>query len=200
MIVNVVKTKVMVFRLGGKLSANERFFYKGIKLEIVNGFQYVGLLFTPRLSLYRMTDDLSKKAKRILVSLLQTLNSYGQLSAFFKIFDMKICSMLLYGCEVWGTQKLGSIERIKYYACKRFMNVSQNASNYAVLGDCGRKSLYLTSWKRVIKYWLKILKMPDDRYVRKCYNMLFHFQSLGYQKLEVFCHLMGFCMSGRIKA
>ena len=52
MIVNVVKTKVLVFRLCGKLSANERFFYKGIKLEIVNGFQYVGLLFTPGLSLY----------------------------------------------------------------------------------------------------------------------------------------------------
>ena len=55
MIVNVVKTKVMVhvFRLGGKLSENERFFYDSIKLEIVNWFQYVGLFFTPGLSLYR---------------------------------------------------------------------------------------------------------------------------------------------------
>ena len=82
-----------------------------------------------------MTDDLSKKSKRILVSFLQTLNSNGQLSAsaFFKIFDMKICSILLYGCEVWATQKFDSIQRIQYYACKRFMNVSQNASNYVVI-------------------------------------------------------------------
>ena len=58
MIVNVVKTKVMVFRLGGRLRANEKIFYNGSKLEIVNGFQYVGLLFTPTLSMYRMTDDL----------------------------------------------------------------------------------------------------------------------------------------------
>ena len=64
MIVNVIKTKIMVFRLGGRLHANEKFFYKGIQLEIVNGFQYVGLLFTPKLSMYRMTDDLAKKSKR----------------------------------------------------------------------------------------------------------------------------------------
>ena len=127
MIVNVVKTKVMFYRLGGRLRANGRFFYKGTKLEIVNWFQYVGLLFTPKLSMYRMTDDLAKKAKRILESLLQTLNNFGQLtsSGFFKIFDMKICSMLLYGCEVWGTQQFENIERTQYYACKRFMNVSQ---------------------------------------------------------------------------
>ena len=174
MIVNVVKTKVMVFRLGGRLRANEKFFYNGSKLEIVNGFQYVGLLFTPILSIYRMTDDLSKKSKRILVSMLQTLNNCGQLSssAFFKIFDMKICSMLIYGCEVWGTKQFQSIERVQYYACKRFINVSQKASNYAVLGDCGRYPLYLVTWKRVIKYWLKILKMTQYRYVRKCYILI----------------------------
>ena len=87
----------MVFILGGRLRAIERFFYKGAKLEIVYGFQYVGSLFTPKLSMYRMTDDLAKKAKRILMPLLQTLNNFGQLtsSGFFKIFDMKICSMLL---------------------------------------------------------------------------------------------------------
>ena len=55
MIVNVIKTKIRVFRLGGRLRANEKFFYKGIQLKIVNGFQYAGLLFTLKLSMYRMT-------------------------------------------------------------------------------------------------------------------------------------------------
>ena len=59
------------------------------------------------------------------MSLLQTLNNFGQRtsSGIFKSFDMKICSMLLYGCEVWGTQQFENIERIQYYACKRLMNV-----------------------------------------------------------------------------
>ena len=85
MIVNVIQTKAVVFRLGGRLRANEKLFsflfFIGRKLEIVNGFQYVSLLLTPTLSVYRMTNDFFKKAKRILVSMLQTLNSYGQLSS-----------------------------------------------------------------------------------------------------------------------
>ena len=62
---------------------------------------------------------------------------------------MKICSMLLYGCEIWGTKQFETIERIPYYACKRFMNISQKTSNYAVLGDCSRYPLYIVTCKRV---------------------------------------------------
>ena len=87
MIVNVIETNVMVFRLGGRLRKYEKFFYTGNELEVVNGFQYVGLLFTPKLSMYRMTDDLSKKAKRIIVSVFQSLNSYGLLSCSAIIFN-----------------------------------------------------------------------------------------------------------------
>lgn len=169
MVVDTVKTKVMVFRRGGRLRKNEKILYKGNELDIVNGFHYVGLLFTPKLSLYRMTDDLSKKGKRILISILSSLHSHGTLSksVFFKIFDTKICFMLLYGCEVWGIEQFESIERLQYYACKRFMNVTLKASNFGVLGDCGRYPLYITTFKRVIKYWIKILRMPSHRYVKK---------------------------------
>ena len=64
MVVSTVKTKVMLFRRGGRLCKNEKILYNGNKLDIVNSFHYVGLLFTPKLSLYQMTDDLSKKGKK----------------------------------------------------------------------------------------------------------------------------------------
>lgn len=46
--VNTVKTKVLVFKRGGNLSRREKWIYKGTTLEVVNGFHYVGLLFTPK--------------------------------------------------------------------------------------------------------------------------------------------------------
>ncbi|XP_053373959.1 uncharacterized protein LOC128546717 [Mercenaria mercenaria] len=55
------------------------------------------------------------------------------------------------------------LERAQYYACKRFMCAKQKTSNVAILGDCGRYPLYITTYKRSIKYWMKILKMPNDR-------------------------------------
>lgn len=88
--------------------------------------------------------------------------------------------MLLYGSELWGLEVRESVERVQYYLCKRFLNISLKANNYAVLGECGRYPLHITSAKRAIKYWMKILRMPSHRYVRKCYQMLFYFDSVGY--------------------
>ena len=43
--VNVEKTKVVVFRNGGKIHHNEHWIYDNVGLEIVNEFKYLGLLF-----------------------------------------------------------------------------------------------------------------------------------------------------------
>ena len=34
--------------------------------------------------------------------------------------------------------------------------------------------MYIESYKRCIKYWLKILKMPEYRFVKKCYIMMYN--------------------------
>ena len=92
MIVNIIKTKVMVFRRGGMLSRREKWKYNGKILEVVNGFQYVGLMFSTQLSLHRMATELATKGKRVLVSILSSLHQYGTLdkNSFFKIFDTKV--------------------------------------------------------------------------------------------------------------
>ena len=180
--VNESKTKIVVFKNGGVLSKHETWHYGNVKLDVVSKFCYLGLVFTRQLSMNAMVHDLCTKGKRVLVSILKSLYSCGQLSksVFFKIFDVKISPILYYGCELWGIDNYLELERAQYYACKRFMCVKQKASNYAVLGDCARYPMYIQSHKRCIKYWLKILKMPKSRFVRKCYDMMLDDDSLGF--------------------
>ena len=45
LIVNVTKTKVLVFTKGGRLSKVEQGFYNNSQIETVNGFSYVGVFF-----------------------------------------------------------------------------------------------------------------------------------------------------------
>ena len=75
--VHVGKTKVSVSRKGGRMKRNERWNYNGKLLEIVNEFKYVGPLFTSKMSLFSMTENLASKGKRFLVSLLHSLYDYG---------------------------------------------------------------------------------------------------------------------------
>ena len=90
----------------------------------------------------------------MLVSLLNSLIDYGTVpkSVLFKLFDVKVLPMLLYNAKVWGVRQYECIERAQYYLCKRIMNISLNASNYAVLGECGRYPLYIKPHKRSVKY------------------------------------------------
>ena len=57
--------------------------------------------------------------------------------------------------------------------------LTKKSINAAVLGDCGRYQMFITTAKRVIKYWCKILKMDDQRYVKKAYNMMKYFDNIG---------------------
>ena len=140
--VHVGKTKVSVFRKGGRIKRIERSQYNGETLEVVNGFKYVRLLFTSKMSMFSMTEDLASKGKRVPVTLLNSLYDYGTMpkSIFFKLFDVNVLPMLLYGAEIWGVRQYECIERVQYYLCKIFMNVKK-ASNYAVLCECGRYPL-----------------------------------------------------------
>ena len=180
--VNSQKSKVMVFKKGGRLSRHETWTYGGEKLDIVPSFSYVGVTFTSGLSLNSMASEMAIKAKKALLSILSSLYEYGQLpySVYFKLFDTKIQPILLYGSEIWGFKSRDVSESVLNYACKRFLCVSRNSTNAAVLGDCGRYPLVVESAKRSLKYWLKILKMPDERYVKKCYAMLLNMPNNSY--------------------
>ena len=59
------------------------------------------------------------------------------------------------------------------------MCVGVKSCNAAVLGDCGRFPLYIEAEKRCLRYWLRILKMPNHRLVKKCYTMMKYFNDLG---------------------
>ena len=182
LIVNIAKTVIVVFKKGGGLARNEFWTLGGVRSKVETCFTYVGVNFTRQLSLIQMAKDQAIKGKRVLISVLSKLYQYGQLTkgVFFKIFDTKIGPVLLYGAEIGGIEKQLAIERIQYYACKRYMCVQSNSCNDAVLGDCGRYPMYIQAMKRSISYWLKILKMRENKYARKCYNMMYHYDQLGY--------------------
>jgi len=64
------------------------------------------------------------------------------------------------------------MENIHVYVCKRSLNASLGSCNECILGDCGRFPMYIYSAKMCISYWLRVLKLQEQRYIKLCYNML----------------------------
>jgi hypothetical protein len=83
-----------------------------------------------------------------------------------------ILPIVLYGSEIWGYEQYKSIEKVQINYCKKVLGVPKTTSNEAALGECGRYPLMLHSVIKCIKYWLKLLNMPESRYPKACYQML----------------------------
>ena len=129
-----------------------------------------------------MAESTAIKAKRTLLYILSSLYKLPCIpyKTFFKIFDSKVSAVMLYGAELWGFREVRSIEIVHTLACKKFLNIRDNACNDAILGDLGRYPMYINTSKKCLKFWIRILNMSENRFVKKCYNMLLYYDQLGY--------------------
>ena len=64
--VNIEKSKIIVFRKGGQLPRNLKFYYDGSELSIVSSFSYLGVVFTPggSSSLVKLRTSCSVKLRK----------------------------------------------------------------------------------------------------------------------------------------
>ena len=181
MTVNMYETKITVFRKGGFLGANEIWRYRNEVIEVVNCYKYLGLHFTTKLSLTQTVNELATKAKARTAQVLKCLWRLGSVHSevFFKIYDAQILPVLMYGSEIWGYQRFDAIEKAHLFACKRLLNVGFQTPNAMMLGDLARFPIFILTAVRCIKFWLRILRLPEERLTKKAYNMLIHLQENG---------------------
>ena len=62
--INTEKSKVMVFRKGGFLGKNEKWFLEGNEVEVVNSYTYLSYTFTTKLSVCQGVSLLAANGKK----------------------------------------------------------------------------------------------------------------------------------------
>ena len=67
--VNIPKTKIVVFRKGGRLCANDKWQFNGTFLEVVSVFKYLGVWMGTTGSFSKCVAELTNSARRALFSL-----------------------------------------------------------------------------------------------------------------------------------
>lgn len=181
--VNIQKTKIMVFRKGGILSKHDVWYLNNEKVEVVNQYCYLGYIFSPTASPKIGTSQLVKKGKKALIALTNAFKKTREMTpdAYFKIFDGKILPILTYASEVWGLNRLDSVEKVHLQGCKSFLGVPIQTPNKMVYGDLGRYPLFINTCISTVRYWFKILKMHQDRLPYQAYRMLLLVDESGGQ-------------------
>ena len=122
---NMKKSKVVIF--GSKLQNTKSVIYqwkfgKELLSDIVDEYTYlrITLHYSGTLKLAQRT--LYNKALKAYHSLLRNFSSVGStpVKVLLKLFDCVVAPVLLYGCEVWGTNTLGKIASPQQLSSKFF--------------------------------------------------------------------------------
>ena len=129
--VNTQKSKIMVFRKGGQLPRNLKFYYNNVELSIVDSFSYLGVVFTPGGSFSLAQNTLSGQAQKAIFRLNSYLYKFTDISPYHRLelFDKLVAPIMNYSAEVWGFCKADKIETVHLQFCKRLLGVKQCSQN-----------------------------------------------------------------------
>ena len=147
LIVNIDKSKVLVFRKGGRLASIEKWHVGGKRLEVVTEYNYLGFLFSNKLNTNAMLKQVSSKANTVFCRITRLSNNFNNMSftVLCKIFDAQIQPILLYGSKLWGLDDISIIESIHIFSLKKIPNVPLFTPNIMVYGDTDRYELRINS-------------------------------------------------------
>ena len=174
MSLNLLKTKIIVFRNGGIVKQIEKWYYNGQLIDIVPFYKYLGVYFTPKLVWSKTKEVLARQASKAVCRIFQYQRNFGNFSPneIFKLFDSIVQPILCYGSEIWGYEYSKQIEKIHILFCKRYIGLHQNTADFFALSECGRHPLAVSYMSQCVKYWVRVIQMPNHRYPKQCYNML----------------------------
>ena len=176
----------MVFRNGGILPRNLEFLFDNVRLEIVNKFTYLVVVFTPGeppgvkttpryVNLLTETQNmLAGQARKALFMLEKYTYKFTTLTTnhMISLFDKLILPILNYCSEVWGFTPTNTIEKLNYSFVKKLLGVKKSTQNDFVFGEFGRTTLLVRRYYIIIKYWFKVLTANEGEYIKYIYNIM----------------------------
>jgi hypothetical protein len=175
------KTKIIVFRNGGKLKHNEKWYYKGKSLEVVSFYKYLGIIFTSKLQWSLAQKTLASQGLKAMFNISRVSRLADGFSPKMQLdmFSKMIMPILTYGAEIWGYKTERCVENVQIKFCKQILGVSSSASRAVALGECGRLPLAVNCIMKFIKFWVKLIKLDSSILTRAAYVMLYDLDKMG---------------------
>jgi hypothetical protein len=169
--VNISKTKVLVFSKGRQ--RNYQFVYKNDKLDVVNEYKYLGILFSRSGSFYNAKREIAQQATKAMYSLLKKARALCiPVDMQIDLFMKTVKPILLYGCEIWGYGNLDVIERVQLKFLKLVLKVKSCTPNCVIYGETGVKPLSIDIKTRIISFWANLVIPTTNKLSCTFYSLL----------------------------
>ena len=171
--VNIDKTKIVIFRNGGVVKDEDKWFYDDVQIDIVNKFTYLGIVLNFNGKFAVAQKKVAEQGRKAMFCLFSNIRQFSfNYATLLSLFDTYVSSILCYGSEIWGFHKAQDVEKIHIDFCKRILNVKTSTPNVMVYCELGRFPMLVTRKLRIFKYWIKVLN-NNNCILHGCYNYLY---------------------------
>ena len=171
--VNVDKSKIMVFRNGGKLRNYEKWYYMGQEMSTCTYYPYLGVSFSSVHSWTYNQKIRAERAGKALFSIKRLMSQFKVTDSnlAFRLFDTKIVPILHYGSEIWGFHEGKDVERVQLEFCKNVLRLHRNTPDVAVRGELGRVPLRVNRYMNIVCFWFRLLSLKPERLTNQAYQL-----------------------------
>ena len=150
-----------------------RFKLGNTDLENVNSYKYLGLVFTSNGRFKESIKYLCNQAQKAMFSVIKKARSLQlPLDVQLHLFHSTVMPIALYGCEVWGYEDCGMVERLHLKFCKYILRVKSSTPNFMVYGELGEFPTSISIKTRMVNFWLRLLNDKNSKYSKIVYHML----------------------------
>ena len=140
----------------GRTPNNLKFNFNGKQLEIVDEFNYLGVLLTKNANFYKSKMLALHKGTKVVYEVLKLGRIHSlSINCQLDLFDKMVKPTLLYGCEIWGLDNIEIIDRVHIQFCKLLLQLKRLTPTYMIYGEFGRYPIVLDVKIRILSFWSK---------------------------------------------
>lgn len=177
--VNIDKTKVCAF--GKKPRSLSPFSFKGMELEMVQAYKYLGVWLSTNRIYNKAQQAQANQGKKAIFALQRLLAKlkHPPITIALKLFDALILPVLSYGCELWGHVVDPEMEATEMHFLKYILNLPPSATNMAVRGELGQLPLHLLWRERILSYWNRLSSEEIPDLLKEAFHLSFWMHQTG---------------------
>lgn len=173
MVVNLDKTKIVVFR-GKQITMPDcKVSYGSEMVEVVREYRYLGVYLDEHMTFEGHVTKIASAGGRALGGILNKCSTLKDLGykTYDRLFHMGVASVLDYGSEVMNltTKQSSEIDKVQYRACRYFLGVGRYAALCSLNAEMGWRRYNARAEKNRCRYYNRILKMDKTRIPRQIF-------------------------------
>lgn len=174
LIVNVLKTKILICQRGRKPKFRPKFKYGEDEIEIVNSYVYLGVKFFSNGLFAQQAHDAVASANISAGTLRQILGKAknDSFESVITLWNAITSTSLLYASEIWALRYINQLETAQCKFLKGTLQLQKCTPHYIIRAEANVEKLETRVIARALIWLLKIGNMPKTRYPKLCLDKL----------------------------